>query len=150
MRLPASCRCCAIASSGTLSSSTELTSRCADVPTLARFLVAGIQGSRLVGKANPNRAALDDGLPKLTVGYRVSIEKAREWGLYVSSSRGMTSAGVEEPLLFAEPGLFLVKPDRTLYGATIATMPFARPRFNEIAMAIDFAVSKNYPARGEA
>jgi peroxiredoxin len=90
------------------------------------------------------------GLANLTVGYGVSIEKAREWGLYISTSRGVTSAGVEEPPLFAEPGLFLVKPDRTIYWASISTMPFARPHFPEIAQAIDFAVSKNYPARGEA
>ena len=62
----------------------------------------------------------------------------------------MTSAGIEEPKLFAEPGLFLVKPDQTLYWASISTMPFARPHFNDIAGAIDFALSKNYPARGEA
>ena len=90
------------------------------------------------------------GLPALTVGYGVSIEKAREWGLYVSSSRGMTTAGIEEPALFAEPGLFLVKPDQTLYWASVSTMPFARPHFSEIAQAIDFVVGKNYPARGEA
>jgi peroxiredoxin len=89
-------------------------------------------------------------LPKLTVGYGLSIDKAREWGLYISSSRGMTSAGIEEPPLFAEPGLFLVKPDGTLYWSNVSTMPFARPHFNEIGAAIDFAVSKNYPARGEA
>lgn len=34
--------------------------RATDVSALARFLVAGIQGLRLVGKANPDRAALDD------------------------------------------------------------------------------------------
>jgi TetR/AcrR family transcriptional repressor of nem operon len=34
--------------------------RSADIDALARFLVAGIQGLRLVGKANPERAALDD------------------------------------------------------------------------------------------
>lgn len=90
------------------------------------------------------------GLPNLTVGYGVSIEKAREFGLYISSGRGATSAGVDEPALFAEPGLFLIKPDGTLYWASISTMPFARPHFPEIAQAIDFAVSKNYPARGEA
>ena len=90
------------------------------------------------------------GLPNLTVGYGISIEKAREWGLYISNSRGVTSAGVEEPPLFAEPGLFLVKPDGTLYWANISNMPFARPHFNDIAGAIDFALSKNYPARGEA
>jgi TetR/AcrR family transcriptional repressor of nem operon len=32
----------------------------ADVNALARFLVAGIQGLRLVGKVNPDRAALKD------------------------------------------------------------------------------------------
>ena len=90
------------------------------------------------------------GLPILTVGYGISIEKAREWGLYISTSRGVTSAGVEEPPLFAEPGLFLVKPDGTLYWGNVSTMPFARPQFNDIAGAIDFAVAKNYPARGEA
>jgi TetR/AcrR family transcriptional repressor of nem operon len=31
-----------------------------DVKSLARFIVAGIQGLRLVGKANPDRAALED------------------------------------------------------------------------------------------
>jgi len=31
----------------------------ADIRSLARFLVAGIQGLRLVGKANPDRAALE-------------------------------------------------------------------------------------------
>ena len=90
------------------------------------------------------------GLPNLTVGYGVSIDTARNWGLYISTSRGMTSAGVEEPPLFAEPGLFLVKPDGTLYWGSVSTMPFARPHFSEIAQAIDFALSKNYPARGEA
>lgn len=90
------------------------------------------------------------GLSNLTVGYGVSIEKAREWSLYISTSRGKTSAGIEEPPLFAEPGLFLVKPDQTLYWASISTMPFARPHFNDIVGAIDFALAKDYPARGEA
>jgi peroxiredoxin len=90
------------------------------------------------------------GLANLTIGYGVTIDHAREWGLYVSTSRGMTSAGIEEPPLFAEPGLFLVRPDATLYWASYSTMPFARPHFNEILGAIDFVLSKNYPARGEA
>ncbi|MDA1117715.1 MAG: peroxiredoxin-like family protein [Proteobacteria bacterium] len=90
------------------------------------------------------------GIPNLTIGYGVPVEKSREWNLYVSTGRGKTSAGIQEPALFAEPGLFLVKPDQTLYWASISTMPFARPHFPEIAAAIDFAVSKDYPARGEA
>jgi hypothetical protein len=90
------------------------------------------------------------GLPNLKIGYGVPVEKSREWGLYVSTSRGKTSAGVDEPALFAEPGLFLVKPDKTLYWGSISTMPFARPHFPEILQAIDFVISKDYPARGEA
>jgi hypothetical protein len=43
-----------------------------------------------------------------------------------------------------------VKPDGTLYWASISSMPFARPNFSEIAQALDFVLSKNYPARGEA
>jgi peroxiredoxin len=101
-------------------------------------------------KERAEQAKTQWGLPDLTIGYGVSIEKAREWGLYVSTSRGVTSAGIEEPPLFAEPGLFLVRPDATLYWASYSTMPFARPHFNEILQGIDFAVSKNYPARGEA
>lgn len=89
-------------------------------------------------------------LPNLKIGYGMTIEEAREWGLYVSTGRGVTSAGVEEPPLFAEPGLFLVRPDRTLYWASYSTMPFARPHFNEILQGIDFAITRSYPARGEA
>jgi hypothetical protein len=67
----------------------------------------------------------------------------------VSTGRGKTSAGVEEPALFSEPGLFLVRPDGTLYFATVQTMPFARPHFDDIVKAIDFVLAKDYPARGE-
>lgn len=89
-------------------------------------------------------------LSNLTVGYEVPIEVAREWGLYISAGRGTTSVGIDEPELFSEPGLFVVKPDSTLYCATVATMPFGRPHFNELLQAIDFSIAKNYPARGEA
>lgn len=89
-------------------------------------------------------------LPRLAIGYGLSIDKAREWGLYVSTSRGKTSAAIEEPPLFAEPGLFLVKSDGTLYACSISTMPFARPHFDEILNGLEYVIANNYPARGEA
>jgi len=101
-------------------------------------------------KERAEQAKTQWGLPHLTIGYGVSIDTARQWGLYISTSRGVTSSGVEEPPLFAEPGLFLVKPDATLYWGSVSTMPFARPHFGEIVQAIDFVLSRNYPARGEA
>jgi len=87
--------------------------------------------------------------PALRLGYGLSLEAARRWGLYVSTGRGKTSSGVEEPALFSEPGVFLVRPDRTLYYGSVQTMPFARPSFGDLLSAIDFAIAKDYPARGE-
>lgn len=89
-------------------------------------------------------------LDAIRVGYGLSVEDARKWGLYVSSSRGKTSTGLEEPALFAEPGIFLIRPDGTLYFGTVQTMPFARPHFADILPAIDYVLKNDYPARGEA
>jgi hypothetical protein len=73
------------------------------------------------------KAKADWGLANLRVGYGFDLEAARGWGLYVSSGRGPTSAGVDEPALFFEPGLFLIRPDRTLYFASVQTMPLCAP-----------------------
>lgn len=81
--------------------------------------------------------------------YGLDLRSARQWGLYVSTSRGKTSIGIEEPALFSEPGIFLVRPDGTLYYGAVQTMPFARPQFQDLLGAIDFAIAKDYPARGE-
>jgi peroxiredoxin len=88
-------------------------------------------------------------LPELRLGYDLDLRAARKWGLYVSTGRGKTSVGVEEPALFSEPGLFLIRADRTLYFASVQTMPFARPHFADILGALDFVIAKDYPARGE-
>jgi peroxiredoxin len=85
----------------------------------------------------------------LRVAYDLPLSEARDWGLSISTSRGKTSIGVEEPALFAEPGIFLVRPDRTLYYASVQTMPFVRPHFRELVQALDFVIEKDYPARGE-
>ena len=89
------------------------------------------------------------GAPGLRMGYGLSLDVARAWGLYISTSRGTTSIGIEEPALFSEPGVFIVRPDGTLYYGAVQTMPFARPHFDELLAAIDFALAKGYPARGE-
>ena len=85
----------------------------------------------------------------LRFAYDLSLEKAKEWGLYISTSRGKTSIDIVEPDLFSEPGLFLVNADQTLYYGAVQTMPFSRPHFSELVGALDFAIANNYPARGE-
>ena len=97
------------------------------------------------GAEKAEKAKLDWSLDKLRLAYDLPIELGRKWGLFVS--RGISD---KEPSEFVEPGLFLVRPDRTLYAASIQTMPFARPSFAEILVALQFVTKNGYPARGEA
>ncbi|MGX9355199.1 peroxiredoxin-like family protein [Roseobacteraceae bacterium S113] len=86
---------------------------------------------------------------KLRFAYDLPLSVAKDWGLYISTSRGKTSIGIEEPALFSEPGLFMVTPQQTLYYGSTQTMPFVRPHFSELVSALDFAIANDYPARGE-
>lgn len=86
---------------------------------------------------------------RLRMAYGLSLENARAWGLYISASRGKTSIGIEEPALFSEPGVFMVRPDGTLYYGNVQTMPFARPNFADLLAGLDFIIANDYPARGE-
>lgn len=100
-------------------------------------------------EARAREMAAKVGVADLRFGYGLPLSTARAWGLYISQGIGKTSAGIEEPALFAEPGVFLVRADQTLYYGAVQTMPFARPSFTDLLLAIDFAIGKNYPARGE-
>lgn len=89
------------------------------------------------------------GASQLRIGYGLPLSVARQWGLYISASRGKTSIGIEEPALFSEPGVFLIRPDRTIYYLSVQSMPFVRPSFAEMTQALDFIIKNDYPARGE-
>ncbi len=118
---------------------------------LEDFAKLGVEVIAISGddEARARQAQQDWKLETLTIGYGQDLDSAREWGLYISTSRGKTSTGFEEPALFAEPGLYLVRPDGQLYFGTVQTMPFARPSFGEILKAIQFVQEKDYPGRGE-
>ncbi len=83
------------------------------------------------------------------IAYGLKLQDARHWGLYISESLGKTSIGIEEPKLFSEPAVYLIKPDETLYYLAVQSMPFARPSAKDLLAAIDYAIAKDYPARGE-
>lgn len=124
---------------------TELEKRVAD------FAERGVKTIAISSDGEERARAMADkiGATNLRFGYDFSLKEARKWGLYISTSRGKTSIGVEEPALFSEPGLFLVTPEQTLYYGSVQTMPFVRPHFSELVGALDFAIKNNYPARGE-
>jgi peroxiredoxin len=118
---------------------------------LPEFQKRGVRTIALSGDTRERAQGMVDKLnaPELRIGFGLPLSMAREWGLYISTSRGAASTGLQEPALFPEPGIFLVRADGTLYFAATQTMPFARPHFDELLAAVDFAVTKNYPARGE-
>jgi len=89
------------------------------------------------------------GAVNLRIGYGLELAEARKWGLYISASRGESSIGIVEPPLFSEPGVFLLRPDRSIYYISVQSMPFVRPNFQEMVQAIDFIIKTDYPARGE-
>lgn len=83
-------------------------------------------------------------LEGMNVGYGQTAASMPAWGLYVSK-------GVKEPEpdLFAEPGIYLVRPDNTIYMAALNSMPAARPRIDDLVGAVRFFIENDYPARGE-
>ena len=94
------------------------------------------------------RALSEWHLDGLRLGYGVTAEQARRWGLFLSSGRGVTSVGVEETKVFCEPGLFLVNADGSLYASWVQTVPFARPPADELLATVRFVQEKGYPERG--
>lgn len=118
---------------------------------VADFAERGVNCIAISSDGEERTRAMADkiGADTLRFGYDLPLAKAREWGLYISTSKGKTSIGIEEPALFSEPGLFLVSPGQTLYYGATQTMPFVRPHFAELVKAVDFAIEKDYPARGE-
>jgi peroxiredoxin len=118
---------------------------------LAEFAQRGVQAIAVSSDVEERARAAQQRwqLAGLPLGYGLDLVTARRWGLYVSRGRGRTSAGIEEPDLFSEPGLFLVRPDGTLYFAMVQTMPFARPHFDDVLRALDLVIKNDYPARGE-
>lgn len=90
------------------------------------------------------KAKEDWALDALRIGYGLTEEKAREWGLYISTSIKEVEAEV-----FAEPGTFWILPDGTLYLVDISNMPFARPDLDLLIARIK-APGAGYPPRGTA
>ena len=85
-------------------------------------------------------------LQRLKIGYGLPEATARSWGLYLSKP----IMPQEAPALFTEPGLFLVRPDRRLYYASVLSMPFGRPTVDDMLFGLGAVLARNFPARGTA
>ena len=102
-----------------------------------------------VSMDSPERAAVSHeewDTHDLPIAHSLSEEEAREWGLFISQKR----EGSEEPEIFSEPGLFLVKPDGTLHFSVVQSAPFTRPDLDELLEGITYTLENDYPTRGTA
>lgn len=79
------------------------------------------------------------------IGYGLTEEQARNWGLYISQGRPNTS----EPQVFSEPGVYAISPDNTVFFAQVQSAPFTRPNFLSLIGGLQWSKDNNYPARGQ-
>jgi peroxiredoxin len=114
--------------------------------TLDRFTEAGVNVIAVAMDAQDRAMQVDEewDTGDVPLAYALSEDSDREWGLYLSEGREDS----EEPGTFSEPALFLVRPDRTLYFASVQNSPFARPPLAKLLEGIDTIVKNDYPVRG--
>lgn len=96
-------------------------------------------------KAMAERCKLD----KLRVGYGLPLADARDWDLYLSTGGGKNTQGIDINPIYSEPGLFLVKADRTVHYVAIQSAPQGRPAMKDILGVVDFNIKNNAPSRGD-
>ena len=101
-------------------------------------VVASMNGADLAEKA-----AKEWELGDLRVAHSVTVEDAKNWGLWISKAFKDAEADI-----FTEPGLFWIRPDGKLYLADISNMPWARPDLKNLLSKVPYALEHSYPARG--
>lgn len=90
------------------------------------------------------QAVAEWGLGDLEIGHDLSIEGARDLGLFISQAirEGETAR-------FAEAAVFFIRPDGVLWGSSVNSFPFLRPTAAMILDAISTAKERSYPPRGD-
>ncbi|ASJ72737.1 redoxin domain-containing protein [Granulosicoccus antarcticus] len=101
-------------------------------------VAASMNGPELAEKA-----AAEWELGSLRLAHSVSVDDAKNWGLWISKAFKDVEADI-----FTEPGLFWIRPDGKLYLADISNMPWARPDLKNLLTKVDYALANDYPARG--
>ena len=105
---------------------------------------AGMVAVSMNERALAEQSVDDWELGGLSVGYELSEEAARTWGLFLSDRYRDT-----EPARFAEPATFLVQRDGVLYAADVRSSPHLRPQLDRVLTMVRRA-TEGYPPRGAA
>lgn len=94
-------------------------------------------------KERVEKTLTDWELNSLPIAYDLPLMTAKSLGLFISDS--ISDA---EPDYFCEPGLFVIKPDGSLYAQIIQNTPFGRPNLDELISGLNYVVENDYPVRG--
>lgn len=106
-------------------------------------LGVGVVAVSMDARERATKTTQDWNLGALRLGFNLTAEDARNWGLFVSEA-----VKDSEPPYFTEPALFLVRSDGTIYSQHVQNVPFARPRWDDYISSIEFVLKKDYPVRG--
>lgn len=79
----------------------------------------------------------------LSIGYGMSEAEARAFGLFITERWRD-----HEPPRYSEPGLIVLRPDRTIFAMFLQSVPFTRPSFDGLLKGLTFVRDKGYPTRG--
>lgn len=110
--------------------------------TVPEFAKAGVGVIAVSGDPEDlARAFIDEIGVTFPVGYGLTVDQMRNFGLYVSEPR--SEKETNRP--FAEPGVFVINADGLLQVLDISNAPFARPG---LAKGLKFIRDNDYPIRG--
>ncbi|MGF1569203.1 MAG: peroxiredoxin-like family protein [Nodosilinea sp.] len=112
---------------------------------LDQFGAIGVEAIAISGDDHSRAVASVEkwNLQRLTIGYGLTRDAMRDWGLYVS--RGELEG---EPDFFNEPGLFLIRPDGVLFFAGVNNAPYGRTDLATLLGGLDYVLNHSYPLRG--
>lgn len=86
-----------------------------------------------------------NGIDKISVGYGLAREQIEACGLFASH---FSRDGKE--LYFAEPALWLVKPDGELYLTIQSSVSCGRPDLESLLVGLKLLADQGFPTRGNA
>jgi peroxiredoxin len=118
---------------------TDFRAKLHDFTGLGIDVVAVSMNTRVLAE----QTARDWDISGLKLGYGLTKDQARTWGLFLSSS-----IRDGEPAVFSEPGMAIVRPDGTLYHWSVQTAPFGRAKAAELAGNLKYVIENDYPVRG--
>ncbi|SIN67635.1 Peroxiredoxin [Parasphingorhabdus marina DSM 22363] len=115
---------------------------------LARFEDRGVAcvAISMDAQDRAERAVAEWGLEGMEIGYELSEEQARAWGLYLTDAINEC-----EPRRFSEPATIMVFPKTgEIYSVVYGSNPFNRIHATDVLEGLDAVLARNYPARGSA